>query len=875
MKKWFIFGVLAIAFILSIEICSASVTVSENTSYINSNSAAGVINGMINLSVKNENALSILSTNMNGTITLADFVKANGLKEGVDFNCSIRGCNENYETISEVSTVNMDSLNPPVIGFKVNGNDVSGIRSIKLKVSSSAQPTCRISLFADILNQKENFIVSAKATGEVCSGDYNGCFNKTLTADSYDITELTNQQYCEKIQLPPSPGFELGANVKNSTIRQSDLTMSLYEITPNGPVYIDECKLPKNKQSNIFEELQCKIGYSNSKTKDYLVCISSESDLSGYKINSETQGALCGSLIDSPADYTRDYDVFAKTLKFATPEIEINDSTFYGFNGIDITDYANSYLTKIYGGNCSKGCVIPIGFIGDSQTLTFSDAEVAYDVKGVPITTNHIYSVRKVEPTINFGYKLLDISKAGFKILASSSADTIKLYFGSNNIFEQQITSVSSNGFTLIPRSALIGINTQFEAESSMNVTSSSWNFGDGTTVSSSTNKASHKYLSSGEYTVSVTLQNASTSTSGTFVVSVGNPGESAARLIGGYQTRISNISTKLNSFSGAVLSELKKQINITLLNQSLENLRLQYLNATTDAEYSQIISDIFALNIPYDIAKSEISTVPISAGYGNIDSELITKVTNEPVESAQLDALKNAIAGWLNSNYAATINQEVTSLFTDAGRVDVVTSFKITITKKDSAENGYLIIGLSKDSINFAESYSATSAGDSGTAIPISESKTISFTIPQKVEVSDLGAYIAPTNITKFSLGGGEITPVTSSFPWTVVITVLVILILAAVAAYFIIMRWYKLHYESKLFKNPENLLNIMKFIESSRKTGTKDKDIKKKLKNAGWTGEQISYGFNKVDKKEKTEKKVVTTENQQPTMGRFIKQP
>ena len=55
------------------------------------------------------------------------------------------------------------------------------------------------------------------------------------------------------------------------------------------------------------------------------------------------------------------------------------------------------------------------------------------------------------------------------------------------------------------------------------------------------------------------------------------------------------------------------------------------------------------------------------------------------------------------------------------------------------------------------------------------------------------------------------------------------------------------KRKYEEHLFKNRNNLFNLITYIEHARKKGLKGNEISKKLKKSGWNSEQIAYALKK----------------------------
>jgi len=74
-------------------------------------------------------------------------------------------------------------------------------------------------------------------------------------------------------------------------------------------------------------------------------------------------------------------------------------------------------------------------------------------------------------------------------------------------------------------------------------------------------------------------------------------------------------------------------------------------------------------------------------------------------------------------------------------------------------------------------------------------------------------------------------------------------VLIVAIFIIYMIIQEWYKKYYESYLFKNRDDLYNILTFIHNARLSNLDDNEIKKKLSAAKWGSEQMNYAFKRID--------------------------
>ena len=67
----------------------------------------------------------------------------------------------------------------------------------------------------------------------------------------------------------------------------------------------------------------------------------------------------------------------------------------------------------------------------------------------------------------------------------------------------------------------------------------------------------------------------------------------------------------------------------------------------------------------------------------------------------------------------------------------------------------------------------------------------------------------------------------------------------------YILLQEWYKKNYQHSLFPENNDLYNLITFIYNTRKSGLRDKDIKAKLIQQGWSNERVNFAFNKVDGK------------------------
>ena len=197
----------------------------------------------------------------------------------------------------------------------------------------------------------------------------------------------------------------------------------------------------------------------------------------------------------------------------------------------------------------------------------------------------------------------------------------------------------------------------------------------------------------------------------------------------------------------------------------------------------------------------------------------------------------------------------ETLSSFSDEGKEDLLTEFELKINKIGNSDFGqtYLFVDFPISEITFKENYGEKSiGGDSATYIPLSGSGDIAFSIFGQVGVEDLGAYISP-DINRLSLSDGGIFPpgIIKTFKTTGFIIWIIILFVVTLVVYVMLQEWYKRKYESYLFRDKDELYNLINFIYNGRKAGLGNSEIRRQLSSSRWSGEQITYAFRKINGK------------------------
>ncbi len=813
--------------------------------------AGETIKGYINLTLFNEPASSLFSSNFLGNITLINLLKANNLNSDKDFQCTTNNCTQQYTLGSGLSDFNLEDSK--VLGLQISGGDIEEISSLKFKIESDLTESCSTPLIINFLNSEQNLLTSTTYKDETCASKSTGCFNSSLA--EYTEVIIENFELCEDITINPAPAYRIGARIRNSTKGSGMLEMKLY-----AKENTFSCVLPNMTAQE--QDLDCIIKYSSPIKTNFTVCITSRNYASNgpdFQIRAENKNPICGNP-------SRDFEIFAKPLKYDKTSMEINSTLFDSLFSITLEDYIYEYLTEKYpksenGVKCDPKCLIPISITGPAQKIKISDIDLRFRDGGLSVAGGQyrqIYELTRAPIEITSNALKLDLANAKFTIPLTSKENMFRLLFNNRLLFEERINVSESFDFDINPKLALIGLNTIFEVITSYNVTSSTWNFGDGKTEEAAGKRISHTYPSQGTFNLEVTLKRKDGIIAiKKFTIIVGNPKESADLTIKEYNSRLVNITNQLKNFQPWIADKILEKLNIQEINESFKKLESNFSLSNTDEEFVYIINELLKLKIPKRITITKEGKLPLAVGFENINVNFLEEISKHEIEDEE--GLRKRIISWMSENYDADAEFKHISAVSDNSVDNLATTFTLNINKKSTiSDQAYLFINYPFEGIIFETNQSQQPVSDgSGAYIDLSDVKKFTILIEDEIELESLGAYISP-DISVFSIidDGKEFCPPDDpkckpGFPGGKLLFWLAIVFAFFLISYLILQEWYKRNYESHLFKNREDLHNLINFIYNSRAAELSDSEIKNKLKNAGWKKEQIIYAIRKLEGK------------------------
>lgn len=854
--------ILALALILNLNIVSSSFVLGNKSYSVDvTYGTSKPIKGWINISLKNEPENSML-TYEDKNISILDFLNLNE----ADYSCSPIDCDKSYSSIgSEVSFKNfsIDERQSKLIGIKLTGN-IDEINSLSFNISSNSGKSCLNPIRLDVLDDGlDEWKANEITTSEFCYIEKKfGCYNSANLAGNSPF--VMGSAYCETIRVPPVKGFKVGAIVNGSGKVEFKITVTAESEK--------ECRVFANSSG----EISCNVEFDDNLEKytDAEVCIQPV-DLAGksYGINYEDVQP-CGYFGDSSNKH--DFEIFAMPYKFNSVNRVSFDERLLGEDnnlGSQITDYIETKYEK----NCTLGCIIPIRiYSGINQDINIFNLNLGYK-SGLPKVQNKFYEIKETPVLISSDFQKLDLELANFILPSLVGDNSISIYLDGENVLSENIKIRKiAEIMDILPHTAPALVPSKFIAMVdgvSVNATNVSykWNFGDNS-VEETTNTGSikHIYTTTGDYELELKVSNNFGVSSKTINVKVTSPKDYISQTISDYRDSIKNVSTELNKLPQWIRNEIDgtdKKLDLEGLNLEINSIEEKYKDAFTDEEYTEIMTSLLNLKIPSQLSISQtIKPMKFLQNKNQMDFSLLKAFDIEAPElnDDEKEKYYNALNNWFRENLDVLIESKTYTIGYRNGLKETLFSYvKLTLTPKDNLET-YIVIKGDNKNIKFSEDVNAKDIEENAVGIKLSDfqtAKTIEFIYPDKIDPFNLPILISPelslleTGVNVGVCNHNGVCESEENYnncrddckPWTLAFIYLGILLFIAFIIYIILQEWYKRHYESSLFSNKSQLFNLINFMYNSSNQGLGKQETFSKLKNYGWTSEQMTYAWNK----------------------------
>jgi len=871
-KKRFFLSILLITIVINcLFLVNATFLVGNASDNINSQYVTGEkISGWINVSFINEPIGGIISNGVN-SIKLIDLIK----NSSAIYTCNPLNCLDKYSkqgsgAESKVIAINGDKL----VGIELNGKEVE-VTKFSINISSNAVSSCDGQLDIDVLDDNSINWGNNKFMVESCESDIR---SKCYSGEYSQWLALSSQTYCENITLPKAPAFEIKAFIKKdigaTEFSAGIIKAEIFEISNEERYIAGGCSLSDPTNSGNYAS--CLINYTSKEKGDYLICIStrepSESgSVEGYSIRGKSSGPFCGFLGDPTIEnsFEGDYDVSVETKKFGpVGGIVLNETVFASQNNQEsLIEYINNYIGNKYNKNCTNGCIIPFGISGLEQQITINNVNVVYTSTGSAGTTvSQIYELAKTPALISNNFSKLNLDSANFKAPNEKGNKTLIISLNGNEILRKKINVIGQSDILLTdiyPKETAAAYQTTFTAiyiNGSTNISSSTfqWQFGDGTPVqTSSTNKIQHTYTEVGNYTIKVkAIKNNIDLGSVSLNILVKSPKDLINSTIKSYRINIAKIKSQISSFPNEYQETIKEKLDINELTSELDEIESDYKSlisksSTTDNEYIEIMNLLNAMKIPKAIQASVDKKTTFIDDKEIIDTKIINDLFDEDYSESENVAYQNAISKWSNIFIDATLENKVISIYYEDSIENIISEFVMQIQSKKTIDYPvYLVISEDKDNLIYlSENKSEETEGATGVVLDLSNSNTVKFAVEGSVDSFEIPIYLAPKS-DKISITG-EISEIPEESFWKRALIPFIILVIVFFVIYILLQEWYKKNYESHLFKNKNDLYNLIYFVSNAKNQRLLDNEIKIRLKKSNWKSEQIDYAIKKFEGK------------------------
>ncbi len=857
----FVFAFL-ILFIFSMGFVSASVSFGNLSHSFEKNYVkGGLLKGWINVSFNQESFTSLVKA-FDKNITLQEFLNKNSIDCRFSSKCSCypSDCAESHTTLGNAlssKSFDMATLNSKIIGVKLVGN-ISHILDFSFNVSTNAGASCIHPLIIDLLADGYPEYTAITTTNDVCfiAKPY-GCFEANAVAGNVNIG---TSPLCGKITLPQAHGFRIGARLFGTG--QTEFRMSL-----DAGGFQKTCSFSTNGGGEKY----CTVILDDSieSNTQGTVCISSQQQ-TNYKINFE-DNATCGFT----ESFNHDFEIFAYPLQYASVSRA-------GFNkqtvSINLSSAIMNYIEERYG-SCNPECVIPIKFYsGINQQISLFNVNLSYKIDGLeknPVLT--FYEVEKKTPSISSEFLKLDLEKASFPVPSTYGEKIFSLNVGSSSITENISVKNIPVIQDIIPRTAPLLVPTDFivvldNYSSNMSYTFL-WNFGNNTPiVSTSEPRVQYTFTKIGNYSVSVSVFTSAGNNTKRVSVYVSVLYESINETIQNYKKQLTVVEKGITSVPSWVQEKTSLSSSFNELKTSLARIESEYKETfrSEEEELIEIMNELTSLNVPHSF-NSTIVVKPIDLIQSDevYDSIVLEELGAGSVsDSVSKENYYEATNNWINDYLSVQFESSSFSYFYDEEEEQLFSHVKMTLRPKQDIEELYVVVNGEIDKIDFREDYGEKEIVN-GYGIHFSELtpdsvKVIEFIYPEAIDVSRLPVYVSPrfdkldfgaqpgvcnyNDICEEERGENYNNCRADCKPWTLTFLFFVILVVVVFVVYILLQEWYKRYYESYLFKNRNQLFNVMAFMNTAEHQHLSKIEIFKKLRERKWSAEQLNYAWNKL---------------------------
>ena len=798
------------------------------------------IKGEINLTIVDEGFGAKVTSNDKGRMDLGKFLADNG----VIYDCSPPDCSDGYEVLKsgENMTFSIPAIGVVYGGFVLNGDnvEVTGIRfDIKSDFIESSNLPISIDFFEGSEWEFEEF------SGEYSGEDW-GCYNPTVPVIGPPIRKSV---YCEMISISDTNALYVGAEVDKGDV--VDLKMSVYpELGGND---LGNCLFNPGVERGCV--INADVGEVFS-AGNYQVCVGAPDSLenTNYKLFQENVGAVCGFVYSlGPGTGSEDYAIFVKEAKYAGASYFSSEDLDFG----SLLVAADSLINKKYNRNCSEGCVLPFAISGVAQNVSISNVVVDYFDGGRDAYVEESSTLNILPAMVDFS-GILDLSILGFDV---SKSMVYKIFLGGVELLSEEVVVLPAPIVSSVsPLNPPAGVPIEFRALVQFdggNSLSYKWAFGDGGVASTNEPFVVHTYENLSNYSMSIEVSaGGNLSSKKTFLIKVISPEAAVNEMLFNKRKYLDGIIDLIGGLPSWYSGALSKAIDVDFFNGELKRLEKARNNSVGVEDFIKIAKDLYALDVPVGLVYDSFNSPGLMTEFNDIDVGVVAEVGGGEAD----DGYKNTILVWQSTYIVANVSsREFSILKMDGGREVVFNVYEVGVKSTDYVES-YFVIDKSMNDLFFKESVGERKVDDATVVVLDREGSEsfsfyyegvdgASFFVSPKLSSLVIGENVDVSCNFNFVCDAGEdykncrsdCKPIGRAIFYIVLVLVLVLVL------YGFLQVWYKRRYENYLFKDGQQLYNLLMYVTNARARGVGDLRTRSELRAKGWSSERVDYVLKK----------------------------
>jgi len=311
---------------------------------------------------------------------------------------------------------------------------------------------------------------------------------------------------------------------------------------------------------------------------------------------------------------------------------------------------------------------------------------------------------------------------------------------------------------------------------------------------------------------------------------------------------QLNKIKQDISGLDSFVKTEVSSRLNLSGIETQLNSMQTNFDNYS-ESEYSELINNLTSIQIPLSVnVNAQGDNVQFIADKNAINLDVLKSITGENYTSGNEDNYANSILYWTEQNVQPKISYKSIEANYGDSTNHLISYFEFSFGK--APPQGTYFIVKDMTNMKFKGDYSATDEGGYSYFDLYNNQNRIAFATTEDVDILNIPAFISPAFSSLDMTGNIDYTDANAQkkvSKWTLFILILIGILIVGGIAYTITQTWYAKKYENYLFKNRNNLYNLINYINNSKEKGINESDIIRNLKRAKWKNEQINYVMKK----------------------------